>query len=129
ARFISPESFHLPEKVSLLNQIIIGIFIGSLLWSVAFIARSGPVKVQIKLLFPADEAALPVDVLELKWSAAAGKFQLQVDENGKRMMDRVTPECYYNFAPEERILFKSDRRYTWRVIPLNVKGEQLPHVE
>ncbi|MEW6732232.1 MAG: tetratricopeptide repeat protein [Acidobacteriota bacterium] len=127
-RFSTGENFSLPSKFSFTSQVILGIIIAVVIWSAIFILRSGPDKITVTLITPNDEANVITDTLELSWRAPATHFRVLVEENGKKVMERITQETRYTINEVERELFKPDRRYSWRIIPITLTGEELPHV-
>jgi tetratricopeptide (TPR) repeat protein len=126
--FITGEVVNHPKKISLINKAILILFFGVLIWGVIFSMRGEPIKIQVRLLLPPDEASISQDRLELAWQATGDKFKIQIEENGIPLMERITVETRYNLPPEDLSLFKPDRRYTWRVIPLNFNNEVIPNI-
>jgi tetratricopeptide (TPR) repeat protein len=128
ARFVKSDSITLPKRISLRNQMIIALFFGALLWAAAYIMRGEPVKIDVKLILPADESSMAQDRIAFEWQATGDKYKIEIEENGKLVLERIAIETNYTLLPEDNAQLKPDRRYTWRVIPLNKIGEVLPSI-
>lgn len=118
----------LPAKLKLRDRIILSGFLVLVVWILTYVLRSGPNKVEVKLVIPQDQAVVSRQVLAMDWRAVGDQFRFQIEENGQKVIERITKETHYTFRPDELELFKPEHRYRWRVIPLNYRGEELPYI-
>ncbi|MBL8151847.1 MAG: hypothetical protein JNN15_18140, partial [Blastocatellia bacterium] len=108
--------------------IVIGaIVLSALLFLIT--SRRGPIPADVTLLSPADSASLLSSRVELSWSCTAPNFKLLIEEGSSIVLEKSLKEQNYILSEEELQLLKPGNTYTWRVIPYDTMGKELPHEE
>lgn len=120
-------STRLPARITPLN---IAILMGFLAISVFAIFKSQQVStIEIKPIVPQDKAVVANTHIEFRWTSSAEgvDYLLQIEQQGKKMLERYTRENLYVLSKEDLENFKPDQTYQWRVIPVSPRREKLDY--
>ena len=124
-RLVGKELIERPEGFKLINIIVLGLIVVFTLSALSLSLRAS--RFEIKLLIPEEKATLKISDIEFRWVPHAGNidYLIQVETNGKKVLERYTRANRYVPTIEEMSLFKPGYRYQWRVVPISPKRRPL----
>ncbi len=110
------------------NYVLLVILLAVIATSFALMYQSTKVTLTlVQLSFPTNQAKLNKNQLEFEWQSKGDNFLFQIEYLGENIVEAYTQETRYKLSDAQIKLIKPKTSYKWKVVPVDFKGQVVPH--